>query len=291
MTDIKSTNNKRFKKTLKYLIISLLFSTVFTSLIITISNEHVRHTIVIITLNIVAAFATSLGIIAVYRHRLIGSHGKSYLFLTLGITLWFCADLNLLISYFIDGIIEQKQVSLSDIFWLSGYVFLSLHLISIMRTIRITNISKTITILLIFVISFIIINLIYSTSYDLFLDNVERDKIEREFGIINLLITLIYPILDLSLIIPSIIILVNLYHDYQHSLPWVLSSLSLLINAIGDNGYVDDFIRGAPSSWIWDLLYINDFIIMAAALYWYNKFHISDILKEKKNKEMDNKEF
>ncbi|MBA3750966.1 MAG: hypothetical protein H0X03_08795 [Nitrosopumilus sp.] len=290
MNAIESTNNKRFKKTLKYLIVSLLFSAVCTSLIILLPNEHIRHSITIITLNVAAASATILGIIAVYRYRMIGSHGKSYLFLTLGITLWFCADLNLLYSYFIDGIEEQKQVSLSDILWLSGYVFLSLHLIFVIRTIRISNISKTITILLIFIIGFIIINLIHSTSFDLFLDNVERDAIEKEFGIINLIITLIYPILDLGLIIPSIIILVNLYHDYQHSLPWVLASLSLLFNAIGDNGYVNDFIRGSTSLWVWDLLYINDFIIMSAAFYWYNKFHISDILKENKNKDKNNKE-
>jgi hypothetical protein len=35
-------------------------------------------------LNITAAVASSLGIIAVSRHGLHGIHGKSYLFLTLG---------------------------------------------------------------------------------------------------------------------------------------------------------------------------------------------------------------
>lgn len=284
MTGMEARDNQRYKKTLRHLIVFLFSSAVFTSLIIMLSDEGERHSITITTLNIAAAVATSLGMISIYRYRLNGSHGKSYLFLTLGITLWFCADLNLLYLYFFDGVTEQKQISISDIFWLSGYAFLSLHLISVIRTISIKNISKTITVILIFLVSFMIINLVQSASYNLLINNAERDRIGNEFGIPSLIITIMYPILDLSLIIPSIIILVNLYHEYQHSIPWVLSSLSLLTNAIADNGYVDDFIRGSPSSWTWDLFYINDFIIMAAALYWFNRFHISDYLKGSKVK-------
>lgn len=284
MTGIEAKDNQRYKKSLWYLIVFLFSSAVLTSLIIMLSDEGERHSIAITALNSAAAVATSLGIISIYRYRLNGSHAKSYLFLTLGITLWFCADLNLLYLYFADGITEQKQISISDIFWLIGYVFLSLHLISVIRTIHVKNVSKTITIILIFVIGFIIINLVQSASYNLFINNVERERIYNEFGITNLIITIMYPILDLSLIIPSVIILVNLYREYQHSIPWVLSSLSLLTNAIADNGYVDDFIRGSPSSWTWDLFYINDFIIMAAALYWFNRFHISDHLNVNKAK-------
>ncbi len=284
MTGTEAGDNQRYKKTLRYLIVFLFSSAVFTSLIIMLSDEAERHSITITTLNIAAAVATGLGMISIYRYRLNGSHGKSYLFLTLGITLWFCADLNLLYLYFVDGVTEQKQISISDIFWLGGYAFLSLHLISVIRTILIKNISKTITIIVIFVISFMIVNLVQSASYNLLINNAERDRVYSEFGMANLIITIMYPILDLSLIVPSIIILVNLYHEYQHSIPWVLSSLSLLTNAIADNGYVGDFIRGAPSFWTWDLFYINDFIIMAAALYWFNRFHISDYLKGNKVK-------
>ena len=39
---------------------------------------------------------------------------------------------------------------------------------------------------------------------------------------------LLYPLLDLILIAPSAIILVSLRKDYQQSIPWLLSSLSLL---------------------------------------------------------------
>ena len=59
-------------------------------------------------MNISAAIASGLGIIAVYRIGVKGFHGKSYLFLTLGIASWFSADLTLLYYYYALGIEEQK---------------------------------------------------------------------------------------------------------------------------------------------------------------------------------------
>jgi hypothetical protein len=98
-------------------------------------------------------------------------------------------------------------------------------------------------------------------------------------------VTIAYPVLDLSLIIPSALILVNFGKDYKQSIPWFLSSLSLLINAVADDGYVRDFVSyNFHNLWFWDLFYVADFIIMAGALYWYNRFHISsNLIKNKQN--------
>lgn len=277
-----------YKKTLKYLCITLISIITIVSLIIILSNEHDRHSLIYITLNTTAGIATIFGVVAIYRHKIIGVHGISYLFLTLGIALWFCADLNLLYSYFFYGITEQKQISISDALWFSGYVFLTLHLIFIARTISIKKKSKVLAILLIVAISIAILNTLQSSIHNLFASKEKRDKIEKELGLVNILITTLYPILDLSLIIPSLIILVEIYHDYQQSIPWILSSLSLLINAIADNGYVNDFIKGSANLWKWDLFYINDFILMAAALYWFNRFHISYSMHKNKDKKIEN---
>ena len=64
--------------------------------IVLIPDEHFQHAIAIISLNIAGATATGLGVIAVVRHGISGSHGKSYLFLTIGIALWFAADLGIM---------------------------------------------------------------------------------------------------------------------------------------------------------------------------------------------------
>ena len=92
---------------------------------------------------------------------------------------------------------------------------------------------------------------------------------------VDFVVTMAYPVLDLILIIPSVLILVNLRKDYVQSVPWFLSSLSLLINAIADDGYVGDFVNGHLHNLLfWDMFYVLDFIIMAGALFWYNRFHI-----------------
>jgi hypothetical protein len=84
-------------------------------------------------LNITAAIASSLGIIVVYRHGLRGVHGRSYLFLTLGIISWFAADLTLAYYYFALGIEEQILVSVTDVLWFIGYLFLAAHLFTVIR--------------------------------------------------------------------------------------------------------------------------------------------------------------
>ena len=187
-------------------------------------------------------------------------------------------------SYFVLHVDEFKQITLLDMLWLSGYLFLIFHLISIIRTIRIRNLSVTLTIISAVIIGFVIVNFVSLLPLpESFLNNGEIDAAEKGYGLADLAVTVLYPILDLCLIVPSITILLNIYREYQHSVPWVLASLSLLVNAIADNGYTNDYISGSPSALPWDLFYIADFIIMSGALFWYNKYHITDHIS-KKNK-------
>ena len=208
--------------------------------------------------------------IAVCRHGIQGLHGKSYLFLMLGLISWFSADLTLMYYYYALGIEEQKLVSVTDGFWFAGYLFLAFHLLTVLRSINSTIKPGVVIIVSSVTVLFIIYNIVSLISSE-FLTDVEFSAF---------VVTVAYPILDLVLIIPSAIILVSLRKDYQHSIPWFLSSLSLLVNAIADDGYVNDFVMGnSQNLWVWDLFYATDFIIMAGALFWYNKFHISNEIR------------
>ena len=258
--------------------------------IVLIPDEHSQHAIAIISLNITGAIATGLGIIAVVRHGISGSHGKSYLFLTIGIALWFAADVGIMYSYFVLHVDEFKRITLLDMLWLGGYLFLIFHLLSIIRTIRIRNLSITLTIISAVVIGFVIVNFVsFLTIPESLLNNGEIDVAEKGYGLSDLVVTILYPILDLCLIVPSITILLNIYREYHHSVPWVLASISLLVNAIADNGYTNDYISGSASALPWDLFYIADFVIMSGALFWYNRYHITDhISRNKKRNEFIN---
>ena len=170
----------------------------------------------------------------------------------------------------------SNEFSIADILWFTGYLFLILHLISVVKSIHTRIIPKTLAIVALFIVSYTIYTI---TSIG---NSVEPNGISAADNPnqLEIVTAISYPILDLCLIIPSLLILANLYHNYENSIPWILSSLSLLFNAIADNGYVHEFVKGHHTSWFWDLFYITDFIIMSGALFWYNKFHISNALRK-----------
>jgi hypothetical protein len=131
-----------------------------------------------------------------------------------------------------------------------------------------SNLTTTIILAAIVTILFISYNLLYLVP------SLSQFLVVGVFA--ALVVTVAYPILDLILIVPSILVLVNLRKDYLQYIPWFLSSLSLLINAVADEGYVKDFANGHVQNLLfWDMFYATDFIIMAGALFWYNIFHIS----------------
>jgi hypothetical protein len=222
-------------------------------------------------LNITAAVASSLGIIVVCLHGVHGAHGISYLFLTLGIISWFGADLTLAYYYFALGIEEQIRVSVTDVLWFIGYLFLAAHLFTVLTFIR-SRIKLT-TVIITSIVTFFFITYIAN--------NVSLSSLaEGDFA--AYVVTVTYPILDLMLFVPSMIILISLLKDDLHSIPWILLSLSLLVNAVADERYLNDFVNGRLQNLLfWNIFYVTDFIIMAGALLWYYRFHISPERKMK----------
>jgi len=250
----------------------MIIAIIIANVIVIFSEEYSKHSVSLWTLNITAAIASILSIITIYRYGIHGLHGKSYLFLALGIISWFSADFTLLYNYYAFGIEEQRLVTITDALWFAGYGFLALHLFIIIRSLHIKIKSKLVIGVSLITVLLISYNLVKLLSYD--------SDIEDDF--IAIIVTLLYPILDFILIVPSSIILVTLRKDYEHNIPWLLSSLSLLVNAIADDGYVNDFVTGnSENLWFWELFYITDFIIMSGALFWYNKFHVSHSKKIK----------
>jgi hypothetical protein len=251
--------------------------TILANSITIFSDVENRQSTSLWILNITAAAAAGLGILAIYRHGPHGIHGRSYVFLTLGLVSWFAADATELYYYVVEGE-EQKLVSISDFLWLAGYGFLSAHLFTVIGSLH--SYIRRRAILIVSGISILFVG--YNIHLLLPLSE-EYISMGEDNDLVAFIITFTYPILDLILIVPSCIILISLRKDFQHFIPWVLASLSLLINAIADDGYVLDFVNGNTHSlWFWNLFYVTDFIIMAGALFWYNRFHISDELRKKK---------
>jgi hypothetical protein len=146
------------RKTLGYFISAIIVAVIVANSIIIFSDSHNKPSSTFLILNITAAIASGFGIIAVYLHGLQGVHGRSYLFLTLGIISWFAADLTLAYYYFVLGIEEQILVSVTDVLWFVGYLFLAAHLLTVLRFIR--NRIKLMTIILTSIVSLLFITYI-----------------------------------------------------------------------------------------------------------------------------------
>jgi hypothetical protein len=253
--------------TLKTLVFAMVTTIVIANSIIVFSGADKRHSIALWVLNITAFTASALGVVTICRYGIHGIHGRSYLYLTIGIILWCSADFVVLYSYYALPAEEREKASIADALWFIGYGFLSLHLFTVLR-----SVYKTINLKLAVMVALLCLLFIFYNLFALF----SSENILKDIDLTAIIVTIAYPVLDLTLIIPSILVLLSLRRDYQQSIPWFLSSLSLLINALADDGYVYDFANGNMGNlWFWELFYVADFIIIAGALIWYNKFHIS----------------
>lgn len=263
--DLPTEEQIHDRKTLGYFILAIISSIVVANSIIIFSDSHNKAPLTFLLLNITAAIASSFGIIVVCIHGPHGPHGRSYLFLTLGIISWFAADLTLLYYYFALGIEEEIRVSVTDVLWFIGYLFLAAHLFTVLRFIRSRIKLMTITVTS-------VLSLLFITYIGL---NLHTRSLAEE-DLTSLVVTIAYPILDLMLFFPSTLILISLRKDDVQSITWFFLSLSLLINAMADEGYLNDFVgRRLHHLLFWNIFYVADFIIMAGALFWYYKFHIT----------------
>ena len=119
-----------------------------------------------------------------------------------------------------------------------------------------------------------ILSLLFVTYIALNIFPSSRSLAEGDFT--AFIVTITYPILDLMLFVPSMIILISLRKDdvQIHSMDYVIPLL--LVNAVADEGYLNDFVSGRLHNLLfWNIFYVTDFIIMAGALLWYYRFHIS----------------
>ena len=149
----------------------MIMAIIIANVIVIYSEEHGKHSISLWILNITSATASILGITAICRYGIQGVHGKSYLFLALGIISWFSADFTLLYDYYTLGVEEQRFVTITDALWFAGYGFLALHLFIIIRSLHIKIKSKIVIVISIITVLFISYNLVNLFSYNFHTDD------------------------------------------------------------------------------------------------------------------------
>ena len=270
-------DSKHFKDHLRKFTVVLIGSIIVSVSLVILSNPESRKAVDLIVLDITGAIALTLGIIVIYRHKFHGPYGKPFFCLSMGVFFWLAADITISYFYFILLIKDvPPPVSFADALWLVGYVFFAFHLFMMLKIVR-----KKINIAVLVgtsVASIIFVTYIITTHAPL----ISSEFAHRDYLVFAANIS--YPVADAILVIPAVSVLVAHRSDYEHSIPMTLASLSLLINALADYGFVNDVLNGnTVNKWIWDLFFISDFLIIAAALYWYNRYYVTREIADRKN--------
>jgi hypothetical protein len=228
------------------------------------------------TINAAAAIALGISLLITWWQKLDGLYGKTYAAFTIGLALWFVAEM-LWTYYELGQGIEEPFPSLADAFWLAGYGPLAYHLFMTFRFFGKVSKKHLFTASLgaaIFLAQLMGIILGAAESTDA----------------MALAISIAYPVLDAVLIVPAIAVLASLWHGRLTFTPWALLSSAILITAVADSGFAYYTAAGMEDRiWVWDLFYNTSYIMMAATLFWHNRFFVFDEKRVKKAWQQENR--
>jgi hypothetical protein len=263
-SDTKSIRNK--------VICVLISSIVLTTLLIIFSSNYNKLLLTDIIEPLAAAIAVAFSGLIIYRQKTDGLIGKAYSSLAIGLGLFLLAEI--IWSYYEIGLqVENPFPSLADALWLIGYAPLSYFVFKMYRFFGVSH-SR----------SHQIFVSVVSTLFVLYLVNdiYQKADLTSQTGILSFLISISYPILDILLLVPAALIILNPVKGELTSIPWIF--LAVLIMGVGDTtfAYSSNIVYFQNISWIWNLFFITSYFVTSAGLFWHNRFFISSSKETKK---------
>lgn len=258
-----ATKNARIKLIIGFVIATLAVN----SIILFAPDIETQNYFGNILRPIVAAIASGLSLIVLFRQKISGIFGRSYALLACGLLLYFVAEI--LWGYYSIGLgIEVPFPSLADAFWLAAYAPFGYGLFSLSRLYSKHGKSrmKILAVMSLSVAAF-------SSYYILQLISVS-DLTDPESAV-ALAISITYPILDGILLVPALLVILSSGKGYLTSIPWIF--VSWIFTAIADSIFGFTAVTSiAGDISVWNLFYNAAYLSMAAGLYWHNKYMIFD---------------
>jgi hypothetical protein len=248
----------------KNLVIVLTVSVILTNLLLIFSPAAKKTLLIDMIQPLAATIAAAFSFMIVYRQNSDGLIGRAFTFLAAGFALYLVAEM--IRSYNEIGLgIESSFASAAYALWLIGYgpffyfIFKMYHLLGASHS-RTHQILVSITGLA-FLTFFISLALLTA-------------ELSTQEGIASFLIPVTYLVLDIVLLIPSALILLNPVKGPLTPIPWIFSSIILL--SIGDSvlAYTYNVLFMENLTWTSNLFFIASYLIAAAGLYWHNRFFI-----------------
>ncbi len=247
----------------RWLFLTLAVAIVGLNLPIVLADEESRPFYDNWILNATSAAAFVMAVIVAIRQGRSGLYGKAQAALALALALWLTGEL--LWTYYELGLgIETPFPSIADAAWLAGYASAAYYLFKIYGFF-----GRGQPVLTLAVSAAVAVFVAYTTVA------VVLVSIDPEEDAFPIAVSLAYVAADGVVIVPAILVLSRLKGGTFTAVPWFLLSLSLLLAAAGDVGFAYYSAAGMEEQdWVWDLLFNADYIIMAATLFWHNKFFI-----------------
>jgi hypothetical protein len=202
--------------------------------------------------------------IIMYKFKLASRYDRTHTFLTLGIGMWFVAEI--VYTYYQLGLsVETPFPSLADLFYLSGYAFFGFYVYSILKLLR-----KTMERDLIILVS---IAAAISITYMLNLSFGIAQFLTAPDELIRTILSISYFVLDGILFVPAALVLWTMRKGELEYTHWILISLFIIFNAIGDIGFGYGVLIGTvgEEEWIWDIFFNAGYVTLVCALFWQNK--------------------
>lgn len=245
------------------LIIFSIISSILVYLLTSTFNLELQFMFSNWVIDISAGLALIFSLILIIRERNRKSEGKKYVSLFIALLLWFSAEI--VYTYYQSiSRIDVPYPSYADSLWLLGYIFMAYHLYS---SFYYWNKKKKFSESSVFIIT------IFSALLILFL--VQSTAITYSNDINLILVAILYHIADGIILIPALILLWNLRDEKFLYIHRALISLFVILNTFANVAYIFTFNSGINiityNAWIWDLLYNLSYILLAGALFWYDK--------------------
>ena len=266
---------------LKLLLLALIISSIISSILVYLLtstyNLEIQFMFSNWVIDISAGLSFIFALILIIRERKRKSKGKKYVSLFIAILFWFSAEI--LYTYY-QSVMRNDipYPSYADSLWLLGYVFMAHHLYS---SYYYWNKKNKFSESSVFIIT------IFSALLILFL--VQSSVITYSNDIYSILVAILYHISDGIILIPALILFWNLRYKRFLFIHKALISLSVIMNTFADVGYIFTFNLGRniiiEYAWTWDLLYNLSYILLAGALFWYDK--LINILNRKIDQDIE----
>lgn len=240
----------------------LIASVLLAYLLIILSPVDKKALLIDIIRPTSAAIATAFSLVVVYRQKTDGIIGKTFTLLAAGMTLFLIGEL---ISSYNDIAPGNSLPSIAYVFWTIAYGPIFYFVFKMYYFLGASH-SKTHQIIICIVGTVFLTYFISLTS--------QNAEFSTQRGITSFFITIAYPVVDVVLIVPSALILLNPVKGSLTSIPWIF--LAVLILGIGDSIFAYTFnVRAMEDlNWISKLFFVTSYVIASGGLYWHNKFFI-----------------